>query len=129
MNLFMCRPISKICTNFNGKTVHLLKAFFPMKIIKKKKIFKPIWALGNFLTHLSEIGNPLKLRLSLYWYFDPRSLGRRNFVWRYYFRPPSNSPFFREFNHFRDVPFLPASWFRLNWNIVLTKFWTRANFE
>ena len=41
------------------------KLFFPMKIIKRK-IFMPIWALGNFLTHLSEIGNPLKLRLRLY---------------------------------------------------------------
>ena len=32
------------------------KPFFPMKIIKKK-IFMPVWALGNFLTHLSEIGD------------------------------------------------------------------------
>ena len=25
-----------------------------------------------------------------WWNFDPRSFGRRNFVWRYYFRPPQN---------------------------------------
>ena len=54
-----------LCTNFNGKTVHLQKAVFPMKIIKKK-IFKSIWALGNFLSHLSEIGNPLKLALEFH---------------------------------------------------------------
>ena len=24
-----------------------------------------------------------------WWNFDPRSFGRRNFVWRYYFRPPT----------------------------------------